>query len=84
MKQERQAILSLVALGRITVRDAERLLAASNAGREEMWVIGACVAVCVAQWLPALALLTHMLLPGGLPGLFHAVSAVTDRVGGVI
>ena len=81
MKKERQAILSLVALGRITVRDAERLLAAWNSGREELWAIGACVAACLAQSLPALARVSHELLPGGLPGLFHAVSAVTYRIG---
>ncbi len=84
MKTERQAVLSLVALGRITVRDAERLLAAWNSGREELWVIGACVAACLPQSLPALARLAHTLLPGGLPGLFHAVSAVMYRIGGML
>lgn len=82
MKTEQQAILSLVAQGRITPRDAERLLAAWNAGREELWAIGVCAAACVAQALPALAHLAHELLPGGLPGLFHAALAATYWVGG--
>ena len=55
MHRERQAILSLIALGKITPREAERLLAAWNAGREEFWVIGVCVAACVSQFLPELA-----------------------------
>ena len=76
MRTERQAILSLVALGRITPGEAERLLAAWNAGREELWAIGVCAAACVAESLPALAQLAHQLLPGGLPGLLHAASAV--------
>lgn len=76
----RQAILSLVALGRITPREAERLLAAWNSGREEIWVIGACVAACAAQ---GLAPLIPTLLPGGLPALHHALSAIT-WIGGVL
>jgi hypothetical protein len=84
MNREHQTILSLVALGRITPRDAERLLAAWNAGREEVWAIGVCAAACVAQSLPALAHLAHQLLPGGLPGLLHAASAATYCMGGML
>ncbi len=73
MKKERQAILSLVAMGRITPQEAERLLAAWNSAHEELWVIGACVVACVAQSLPALA----TLLPrGSLAGLLQAVSGM--------
>lgn len=81
---KRECILSLVALGRISPRDAERLLAAWNAGREELWAIGVCAAACVAESLPALAHLTHQLLPGGLPGLIHAAVAATYWMGGVL
>ena len=83
MKRERQAILSLVALGRITPREAERLLAAWNAGREELWAMGVGAAVCMAQSLPGLERLAHTLLPGGVPGFLHVVSAVMYRMGGV-
>jgi hypothetical protein len=76
MQRERQAILSLVALGRITPRDAERMLAAWNAGREELWAIAIGAAACLAHSLPALGRLVHSLLPGGLPGLLHAAAAV--------
>ena len=72
MNRERQTILSLVALGRITPREAERLLAAWNGGREEVWVLGACVMAGVAQFLPDLAGLAHTLLSA----LRHAVTAL--------
>jgi len=79
MQKERQAILSLIALGRITPREAERLLAAGNSCREELWVMGACVAACLAQGLPALATLAQ-----SLPGIHHAVSAITFWMGGML
>ena len=72
MNRERQVILSLVALGRITPREAERLLAVWNAGREEFWVLAACLAACAAQFLPDIAGLAHTLLPA----LHHAVAAI--------
>jgi hypothetical protein len=82
MKRERHAILCLIALGRITPLEAERLLAAWNSSREEFWVIAACVAACFIQCLPALAGTVHMLLPEGLPGFHHAVMAITSWIGG--
>ncbi len=75
-KRERQVILSLVALGRITPWEAERLLAAWNAGREELWVIGACVVACVAQALPAIGNVWHLLPRESLAGLVQAVSGM--------
>ena len=83
MQRERQTILSLVALGRITPREAERLLAAWNAGREEMWVVAACAVVGIAQSVPMLVGTVHALLPGGLQGLYHAVAAIPYWMGGV-
>ncbi len=82
MRRERHAILSLIALGRITPREAERLLAVWNMGREEAWVICACLAASLLQVLPALARMAATLLPGGLPGLHHAVTAITYWIGG--
>ncbi len=63
MHRERQTILSLVALGRITPREAEHLLAAWNAGREEMWLVAGCVIAILAQSLPEVPRLVHALLP---------------------
>ncbi len=83
MQRERQTILSLVALGRITPREAERLLAAWNAGQEEMWAIAICAVAGVAQSLPALARTVHTLFPGGLQGWQHAIATVAYWMGGV-
>jgi hypothetical protein len=79
MHRERQAILSLIALGRITPREAERLLAAWNAGREEFWVIGACGAAGVSQFLPDLARHAQSWLP-----LHHAAAAIICWMGGLL
>jgi hypothetical protein len=84
MKRERQAILSLIALGRITPAEAERLLAAWNAGREEIWALAACLVICLAQFLPALARLAHTLLPERISGLHHAITAVSYWMGGLL
>jgi len=79
MKKERHAILSLIALGRITPAEAERLLAICGEGRQELWVFAVCLTACLAQFQPA-----HMLLAGGLPALHHAVTAITYWIGGVL
>jgi hypothetical protein len=84
MQKERQIILSMIALGRITPREAERLLAAWSLSREESWVIAACVAASLTQIVPAMARIVHTLLPEGLPGLHHAVMAITFWIGGVL
>jgi hypothetical protein len=83
MGKDRLAILSLVALGRITPREAERLLAAWNAGREELLIMGAAFLVCVAQSLPALERLART-LPERVPAIHHAVMAITFWIGGVL
>jgi hypothetical protein len=88
MKRERQIILSLVALGRITPAEAERLLAAWNAGREELLVLAACLVIGLTEFLPGLSSLTrnlaHTLLPEGIPGVHHAIMAISYWVGGVL
>lgn len=84
MERERQTILSLVALGRITPREAERLLAAWNTGREELWAVVACAVVGLVESLPWLGRLAHMLLTEVVPGLHHAVAGMTYWIGGVL
>jgi len=84
MKRERHAILSLIALGRVTPAEAERLLAMCGEGREERWVIAVCLAACLVQFLPALARTAHTLFAGGVPGFHHAVMAITYWIGGVL
>jgi hypothetical protein len=59
MNTDRRAILSLVANGRITASEAERMLAAWSDSRETAWVLMIClVYVCLAQ------LHLHELVPG--------------------
>ncbi|HEY1902114.1 MAG TPA: hypothetical protein VGG56_06775 [Terracidiphilus sp.] len=67
MPNDRRAILSLVALGRITPAEAERLLIAWNEGRESFWIFAACVAV---------ALLAQLNPQQGLASLGHATRAL--------
>lgn len=47
--QARSAILSLVASGKITAAEAERLLAVWNEGNEWMWIAFGCVVLCLTQ-----------------------------------
>jgi len=45
MLTDRRAILHLVALGRITPAEAERLLAAWNEGRESLLALTGCILI---------------------------------------
>lgn len=65
MNRNRHDILSLVALGRITPCQAERLLIACNEGREGLW-ISACL---------ALALLAFANSHHALPAFLHVARA---------
>lgn len=50
MNTDRRAILALIATGRITPAEAERLLAVWNESRETAWILAFSLAViCMAQ-----------------------------------
>jgi hypothetical protein len=49
MQSERRAILGLVAAGRISALEAERLLRVGNDAREEIWIVAACLLICLTQ-----------------------------------
>ena len=49
MLSDRRLILSLVASGRITSAEAERLLLASSASWDWLWAIAVCALVCFSQ-----------------------------------
>jgi hypothetical protein len=70
MRNERRTILGLVAAGRISAIEAERLLHAWNESRDELWVIAACLLVCVTQ--------IHLRLP--LEGLGHFIESFAHDV----
>ena len=90
MNNDRRTILALIAMGRITPAQAERLLAVANDGRETAMILALCMTyACLAQ------LHLHELLPGFLhllsaqiPTLVesarHALSPITDFLGGLL
>ena len=68
---ERRTILQMVALGRLSAAEAERLLLARSWERETAWMLIACV---------ALGLLTHA---EALLQMGHAVSVLSKVLGGM-
>ncbi len=88
MNTDRRAILSLVATGRITASEAERLLVAWNDSRETVWILALSL---------AFAWLTQIHLREFFPMLMHlfnaqisalavrgAFSPITDLLGGLL
>lgn len=87
MGQERRMILSLIAAGRITAGEAERLLAATAQGREWLWIAAACVAAGAAQMIShgLLENIGHMvqtLAPAWNAALQHTTAEVLKGMGG--
>jgi len=85
MKDGRRGILAMVAAGRITAGEAERLIVAWNEGREGGWIALAVVAACAIQanWPWAVHLL-HSLVGAWPRALHEAVWMVTKGMGGRI
>ena len=87
MQTDRRAILSLVALGRITPAEAERLLIAWNEGREEHWIFAVCIALALLNpfnphlGLTALMQNAHALLLNG--SLHRILSELMQFIGGI-
>ncbi|HKO10401.1 MAG TPA: hypothetical protein VJV22_00425 [Acidobacteriaceae bacterium] len=76
MSRDRRTILQLVALGRLSAGEAERLLLAWNEGRETAWVIAGCV---------ALALIAALEAHGSVVAqIGQVLSLVSQIVGGVL
>jgi hypothetical protein len=87
MNTDRRAILTLIAMGRITPAEAERLLAAWNESRETAWILAfSLAALCLVQ------LNVHSLLPAlmhffnaQVPALAEAIRhALTHPMGGLL
>jgi hypothetical protein len=90
MNTDRQAILSLVAMGRITPREAERLLAVWPDGDEAILRLALCLAFA-ALALPGLKEMftefTHTLvalMPALLGTAHHTLACVTHWLGGIV
>ena len=84
MNTDRRAILELIAMGRITPSEAERLLAAWNESRETTWVlIGAFALALIAQLhMHELLPMLKYLIPTQLPALANTLNPVIDIMGG--
>ena len=86
MNSDRRIILALIAMGRITPVQAERLLAAVNESRETAWILAICLAVaCMAQLhlhglLPALMHFFHLQVPALAEAVHHALSPITKPI----
>ena len=76
MSSDRRTILQLVALGRLSPGEAERLLLAWNEGRETAWMIARCVALALIAALEAHASVVAQ--------IGQALSLVSQIVGGVL
>ncbi|HTX75412.1 MAG TPA: hypothetical protein VMD29_04325 [Terracidiphilus sp.] len=86
MGQERRMILSLVASGRITAGEAERLLAAASEGREWLWIAVAFAVLGAAQGvshglLPVAGHVAQVLGTGWVAAL-HGVAEFLKGMGG--
>jgi len=90
MQTDRRILLHLVALGRISPAEAERLLTVWNQGREDLWALsGAVLIACLAlirlpELLPRLAPIAHSLWAGNPNFLRHALSLFTHLLGGLV
>lgn len=75
MRGDRGEIVRLVALGRLSTADAERLLVAWNEGRETRWIVAGCVALAVIGQIQAHA--------GALLHIGQALALLHQFLGGV-
>jgi hypothetical protein len=84
MNNHRRAVLQLVAMGRVTPAQAERLLMALNEGQQTLGALVACIAILLLtqfrlpQLLPGLLHTAQALLPWSPESLHHALSLITQ------
>jgi hypothetical protein len=82
MNNDRRAILSLVAMGRITPREAERLLAVWPSREEALVLLLALVWIALPSMSAWLAGIAHT-LAGLLPLVRHTLACATHWFGGL-
>lgn len=86
MNTDRRVILDLIAMGRITPAEAERLLTAWNESRETAWILVASLAFALLAQLhthEVLQMLNH-LISVQLPALAHMLGSVIGAMGGLL
>lgn len=90
MGRNRQQLLDLIAMGRLSPAEAERLILAWNEGRETVWALAACVVVSLPaqlnlqHWLPALLLGMNALLVQSTSLAHQTVLLLNDVMGGIV
>jgi hypothetical protein len=95
MNSERRTILALIAMGRITPAQAERLLGSLNEGRETAWILVLCLAYAslaqfhLHEWMPGILHFLHTRAPAMAEVVHQGFSRVTDlmpltRIGGLL
>lgn len=90
MSSDHRAILALIAMGRITPGQAERLIAAWNESRETAWILAACLAFAVLaqphlhELGPGLIHFFNAQVPALAEAIRHALSPITDLMGGLL
>lgn len=83
MNTDRRAILALIAMGRITPAEAERLLAACNESRETAWILVASLgfALLAQLHMHELVPMFRHLINTQLPALANMLGLVIGGVG---
>ncbi len=88
MRQERRMILSLLASGRITAGEAERLMATWTGDHEVLWIAAGLAGLWLGQgflqWLgPGIGHLAHALAMGWGAALHHGAIEILKQTGGL-
>ena len=86
MSSDRRAILALIAMGRITPEQAERLLAAWNESRETAWILVATFGLAALTQIRAqeiLPMLKHF-VSAQVPALMHMLGVFTGGLRGLL
>lgn len=90
MNTDRRTILALIAMGRITPSEAERLIAAWNETRETAWILAISLAfVCLTQFhlhevVPSFLHFLNAQIPAIAQAMHRALSPITDSLGGLL
>lgn len=85
MISDRRAILALIAMGRITPAEAERLLAAWNESHETLWIVALGLGffmlaqVHLHDVMPMLLHFFNTQLPALAEAMRHAISLITGE-----
>jgi hypothetical protein len=81
---DRKRVFKLLAMGRISAAEAERLMAAWQASRESSWILIGCIGVVLVAQLNmgALPVIQHLVHTVQVSGWMHRVAATVLQIGG--